>query len=107
MAHSRNMKFRYPYGPRPALAGHHGSLSAHIQTCREGWCWEVREDGRTINRGTNAAKDDGMAAARYYLAERLTPEERDNEGDYHLGNPERWQREPDDPGPHWRKGHRK
>jgi hypothetical protein len=80
MSRSQNRKFRYPYSPKPALAGHHGALSAHIQTCPEGWRWEVREDGLVIKREINTAMINGMDAARWYLGERLTPEERDNEG---------------------------
>ena len=86
-------QYRYPYMPKPAVAGHHGELSAHVCACRDGWCWEVREDGETIKRGTNAALDDGMAAARYFLLEKLTPEERALEMDYHSGNPQLWQEE--------------
>jgi hypothetical protein len=49
--------------------------------------------------------DDGMAAARYYLAERLTPEEQANELDCHSGNPQRWQEEaPDSPARLGKKG---
>src|SRR5580700_7087596 len=86
-------QYRYPYSPKPAAPGQHGELSAHICTCPDGWCWEVREDGQTIKRGTNSAMDDGMAAARYYLSKKLTPEERALEMDYHSGNPQSWQEE--------------
>ena len=93
MSQKTKTQYRYPYRPKPAVVGNHGQLSAHICTCLEGWCWEVREDGQTILHGTNSTMVDGMAAARYYFLEKLTPDERRSEKDCHDGNPEMWQEE--------------
>jgi hypothetical protein len=48
--------------------------------------------------------ENGMAAARFHLLERLTPEEQASAMDCHNGNPQHWQEErPEEETPHYRK----
>jgi len=93
MSGKTKKRYRYPYNPKPAVPGRHGELSVHIYTCSDGWCWELREDGEIIKRDTNSTMVDGMANARYYYHQQLTPEEQALEMDCHSGNPDHWQEE--------------